>query len=132
MSQRNVEVLRAVYERWAEGDFRAGVDLFDPELVFVLRPGFPDAGIYRGPEGMRDYMLPFLAAWNKLTITAEEFVEAEGSVLVAVHQVGIGLESGIATELRYFMIWTFRGPAVVRLESVRSRDEAFEAVGLQD
>jgi hypothetical protein len=27
MSQENVEIVRAVYERWSEGDFRAHVDL---------------------------------------------------------------------------------------------------------
>jgi ketosteroid isomerase-like protein len=131
MSQRNVDVVHALYEGWAKGDFRAGADLLDSEFAFVLRPEFPDAGVYHGPEGMRDYMRLFLAAWNNLTITPTEFIEADGSLIVAVHQRGIGRESGIATELRYYQIWTFRGRAIIRLEGVRTRAEAFEAVGLQ-
>jgi hypothetical protein len=29
MSQENVELLRVIYDRFSEGDFRASVDLFD-------------------------------------------------------------------------------------------------------
>jgi hypothetical protein len=33
MSEENVEAIRAIYERWSEGDFRASVELFPIELV---------------------------------------------------------------------------------------------------
>ena len=39
MSEENVEVLRAVYERWGEGDFRSSTDVFDPLVVFVDAAG---------------------------------------------------------------------------------------------
>jgi hypothetical protein len=38
MSQENVDALRAVYDEWGNGNFRAGVDLYDPEVVFVQGP----------------------------------------------------------------------------------------------
>src|SRR5213078_3142932 len=50
MSQENVEVVRDVYERWSQGDFRTSVDVFDPLVLLVLRPEFPDAGTYLGRE----------------------------------------------------------------------------------
>jgi ketosteroid isomerase-like protein len=126
----HVETLRAVYDEWARGNFRTGVDLFDPDLVFSLRPEFPDANTYHGPEGLSGYMRMFLTSWNDLTMTAEEFIEADGSVVVAVYQRGIGRESGTPVELRYFQVWTFRGPKVIRFESIRTRAEALEVVGL--
>ena len=52
MSQENVEIVRGIFERWGEGDFRAGTDLFDPHVVLVLRPEFPDPGAYLGPEAV--------------------------------------------------------------------------------
>ena len=33
MSQENVEIVRAVYERFSEGDFRASADVLDPHVV---------------------------------------------------------------------------------------------------
>ncbi len=132
MSQENVEIVRSIYEEWARGNFRAGADLYDPYVLFVIRPEFPEAGTYLGPDSLRDYTLGLLTAWKDFTITAEEFIEAESSVVVAVRQRGIGQESGTPAELPYFQVWTFRGRAVIRLESVREREEALEAVGLRE
>lgn len=123
-------VLRAVYSEWARGNFRAGEDLWDADVVFSLRPEFPDAGTYNGSEGVRGYMVAFLSAWNDLTITATEIIAAGDSVVVAVSQRGIGRESGTPVELHYFHAWSFRGRKAIRFESIRDRADALEAVGL--
>ncbi len=129
MSEEHVETIRGVYERWREGDFSAGIELFDPLILFVMRPEFPDAGSYLGPERVAEYMRHFLEPWERITIEAEEIVGAGDSVVVAVSQRGTGGGSGADTELRYFHVWTFRGATVIRFESVRERAEAFAAVG---
>jgi ketosteroid isomerase-like protein len=132
MSGENVEIVRGIFERWGQGDFRAGTDLFDPHVVLVLRPGFPDAGAYVGAEGVAGYMRGFLEPWTHVTMEAEEVVEAGDSVLVGVRQRGVGDASGVPTELRYFQLFTFRGGRLIRLESIRERAEALEAAGLGD
>ena len=130
MSQENVEIVRAVYERWSEGDLRLSVDLFDPHVVFVLQPEFPDAGVYSGVEAIAAYTRGLLEPWTHFTIDAEEIVGAGDSVLAGVCQRAVGSSSGIATVLRYFMLWSFRGRKVIRVESFRERAEAVEAAGL--
>jgi ketosteroid isomerase-like protein len=132
MSQENVEAIRRVYEGWGEGDFRAGVDLLDPLVLFVLGTNFPDAGSYLGRESLANYMQGFLEPWSRITIEAEEFREAGDSVFVAVLQSGVGSESGAPTAFHYFQVWTFRGPRVIRLENFRERSEALEAAGLRE
>lgn len=132
MSQQNVEVQRAVYAEWGRGNFRAGPEIFDPQIVLILRPEFPDAGNYLGAGGVARYMRGFLSAWTELTITGKEFIEAGDTVVVAVHQRGVGVESGTPVELPYFQVWTFRGRAVIRLESVRDRAEALQAAGMAE
>ena len=130
MSQENVEAVRGVYERWAEGDFRASVDLFDPHVLLVMRPEFPDAGTYLGVEGIARYTRGFLEPWTRITIEAEEIADAGDSLVVAVRQRGVGSGSGAETEFRYFHVWSFRGGKVIRLETFRTRAEAREAAGL--
>jgi ketosteroid isomerase-like protein len=125
-----VEAIRPVYERWAGGDFGVDRDLFDPEMVLVMRPEFPDAGVYVGLEGLAEYSRGFLEPWTRITIEAEEMIEAGDSVVVAVRQSGVGSSSGAATELSYFHVWTLRGGRVIRLESIRERPQALAAVGL--
>jgi ketosteroid isomerase-like protein len=53
-------------------------------------------------------------------------------VLVGVRQRGVGTASGVPRELRYFMLWTFRGEKVIRIESIGGRHEALEAAGLRE
>ncbi len=136
MSDENVDIVRAIYERWSEGDFRASVDLLDPHVVLVLGPEFgpdsPDVGTYSGIEAVAAYTRGLLEAWTDFTMEAEEIVAAGDSVIVAVCQRGVGRISGVPTELRYFTLWSFRGRKVIRLESVRDRAQALEAAGLSE
>lgn len=131
MSEENVDLVRGVYERWSEGDFRASVELFDPHVILVLRPEFPDAGTYSGPEAIVAYTRGLLEAWTHFMMEAEEIVPAGDTVVAGVRQRGVGSTSGIPTELRYFMVWTF-GRKVIRIESIRERADALEAAGLSE
>ena len=127
-----VEVVRSIYERWGRGDFRAGVELYDPDIELVLRPEFPESGTYRGPERIRRYMREdFLSDLEHASIAAEEFVDAGDRVVVRVHQQATGPESRLTVGMRYYQVWTFRGGCVVRIESIRDRADALEAAGLR-
>ena len=131
MSRDKVEVTRRLYEGWGRGDFRTGVELYDPHVLLVLRPEFPDAGTYLGREGIARYHRELMAGWSDFTIAGEEFLDAGDSVVVGVRQWGVGVSSGAVTELRYFQVFTFRGDAIVRIESIKEREEALEAAGLR-
>jgi ketosteroid isomerase-like protein len=132
MSRENVEVVRAVYARWAHGDFSASLPLFDANLALVIDPEIPEGGTYVGSDGVREYMSRFLDSWESLTIAGESFEEVGDTVLVEVRQRGIGRGSGAPVETGYFQLWTFRGTKVVRLEVILSERRALEAVGLSE
>ena len=132
MSQENVDALRAMYAEWELGNFRAGGDLLDPDVLFMPRTDLPDAGRYLGPEGVAEFHRRWLKAWSDFSVAAQEFIEAENSVVVAVHMQGVGPGSGTPTALDYFDVWTFRGRAVVRRQQYRDRVDALEAVGLRE
>jgi ketosteroid isomerase-like protein len=133
MSQENVEIVRAIYEEWGKGNFRAGGDLWDRRVLFIPVAELPEAGDYLGPESVAEFMREFLQPWTNFTITAEELIEAGDSVVVAAHQRGVGRESGLVAELeQQFQVWTFRGRAVIRFEAFRERGDALEAVGLSE
>jgi ketosteroid isomerase-like protein len=130
MAEGNIEIVERVYESWGRGDFASGTDVLDPHVLMVVRSGFPDTGTYLGLEGIAEYTRGFLEPWSRITIEAEEIIPAGDSVVVATLQRGEGDASGAVTEFRYFHVWTFRGGRAIRLETVRERDEALEAVGL--
>jgi ketosteroid isomerase-like protein len=131
MSQENVEIVRAIYEQFAKGNFRAGGDLWDPRVVFIPAADLPDAGDHFGLEGVTTFMREFLQPWTNFTIAAEELIEAGDSVVVVARQRGEGRSTGLVAELeQQFQVWTFRGRSVIRFEAFRDRADALEAVGL--
>lgn len=132
MSQKNVGTMRRIYADWGQGKFSSGVERFDPNVMLVLRSEFPDAGVYVGPQEIANYMRDLFTAWTHFAIEAESFVDAGDTVVVGVRQSGTGPASRVETEIRYFQAWTFRGDAVIRIESIRERAQALEAVGLAE
>jgi ketosteroid isomerase-like protein len=130
--ERNAGVVRGIYAEWGKGNFRAGTDLYDAHILLVIRDDFPDAGVYVGPDEVRGYMRRFLADWTDAVIEAEDVRCAGDSVAVAVHQHATGSGSGASVDMRYWQAWTFRGGAVIRIESIKERAEALAAVGLQE
>jgi ketosteroid isomerase-like protein len=132
MSHDNVEVVRGIYAEWGKGNFRVGTDLFDSDVVLVIRAEFPDAGAYVGPDEIRGYMRHFLSSWTDAVIEAEDVFGAAERVAVAVHQQAIGTGSGLSVDMRYWQVWTFRGSAVTRIESIKTRSEVLDAVGLSE
>jgi ketosteroid isomerase-like protein len=131
MSQERVDTVRRIYARWGRGDFRAGAELYDPYVLLVLRPDFPDARAYLGPDEIRRYMREdFLADWEGAVIVGEEFLDAGDSVVVRVNQQATGPGSGASVALRYYQVWTFRGTSVIRIESIKEREDALRAAGL--
>ena len=131
MAAKNTETLHGIYARWAQGDFSAGPEHFDPNLVFIMRPEFPDSGTYLGLEQLAAYMRIFLEPWEWITIEATDLIEAGDSIIAVVTQRGMGIASQVEVEFNYFNVWTFRGPVIIRFETFREREEALAAVGLR-
>jgi ketosteroid isomerase-like protein len=127
-----LEKVRAVLARWGEGDFGSPVDIFDPEIVFVMSPGFPDEGAYYGLEAVQEYTRGFIEPWVRVTIEPLDLVESGDSVVAEVRQHGVGSGSGVETELVYWQVWSFRGDKVIRWQNFRTRADAFGAVGLNE
>ena len=126
-----MNTVRRIYDRWGRGDFSAGVELYDPHVVLVLRPEFPESGAHYGREGIERYMRDdFLQDFAQATISGEEFLDAGDSVVVYVDQRATGPRSGAPVRMRYYQVWTFRGASVIRIESIMERADALEAAGL--
>jgi ketosteroid isomerase-like protein len=130
MSEQNIEIVRGIYDGWARGDFAAATRHYHEGTVLVMRPEFPEAGTYRGLEGIRGYMKGFLAAFDRVTIDAENLVGEGDGVVADVHQVATGKGSGATVEMRYCQAWILREGRVDRFESIQDRADALAAAGL--
>jgi ketosteroid isomerase-like protein len=132
MSRGNVEIVRRIFEAWARGDFRAGIGDLDPHVMLITRPDFPEFGVFVGLDGVSDFMRSFLEGWERLSIETKHLQAVGDTVMAHVVQHGKGRASGIEADQTYFMLFTFRGKKIVRIENVIDEGEALEAVGLKD
>src|SRR4051812_3603912 len=134
MSQENEVGRGRCREGGGSGDFEEGTELYDPNVLMVLRREFGLAsGRYCGPEEIAEYMRNvFLAEWDGALIAGEEFLDAGDSVVVRVDQRAKGRQSGTPVHMRYFQVWSFRGRSVIRIESVIEGADALEAAGLSE
>jgi ketosteroid isomerase-like protein len=131
MSEENVEIVQRIFDGWANGNFGSGLTDLAPDVVFVVRHPFPEAVETAGPDGIQEYMRRFLDNWKSYAVEATD-LRAVGDIVVAdAVQHGEGKASGIEMEQQFFMLFTFRGGKIVRIESILERGQALEAAGLR-
>jgi ketosteroid isomerase-like protein len=131
MSQENVERVRRGYEhfnRTGEVDYSG----LDPEVVYDVSRRTFDPLVYRGHEGVREFVALIREQWATMRLEFQEFVDAGDKVVVSIRLIGVGKESGVETTANAAHVWTFRDGKVVRQTTFQTMDEALEAAGLQE
>ena len=132
MSQANVELVRAAFEKFLQGRSDFGAELLDPEVVWDSSqlPALDIGAMYRGPEGVRQFWREWLAAWE--TVQFEyELIDAGDQVVALIDQRMRGRSAGVEVAFgRYAHVYTFRDGLIVHWKGYMSQAEALEAVGL--
>jgi ketosteroid isomerase-like protein len=135
MSQENVEVVRSASEAWSRGGLEAWLKLFDPAVVWTVRPDLPDAGVYRGHEGLRQLSGRFEEVLADQWYEPQEFIECgDEFVIVPLHWGGRGRMSGVEVAERQGETWVFtvRNGKIREVREYRHMSEALEAAGLSE
>jgi ketosteroid isomerase-like protein len=127
----NVEIVRRGFEDFARtGDFDP--ELFDPEVEFDNSNAMLDAAVYRGPEGLREYLTLMREMWKQVRFEPHELIPVgEAKVVVSVRMIVVGRD-GIETVARNAQVVTLREGTVIHMKAFQSKAEALEAVGLSE
>ena len=128
MSEENVEVVRKAiaYEYDGIGDRAEAEAIFDPDVVLNPTDEVPSSGF----GAMRSDMERWASAFDELTVTIEEIIDAGEQVVVVAHHQGRGRKSGVSVDTRFYEVYTLREGKVSRVDEYTERAEAFEAAGL--
>lgn len=98
----SVELVRLgfeMFEREGPTSFRALIDLANPEIECYAAPGIEPSGRHHGHEAVLRWLEEWFEAWEEFSMQPIEFIEAdEGVVVVLLHQVARGRESGVEVE----------------------------------
>jgi len=133
MSQENVELVRRLNDLYNTRDFDELGKLMEPDFVWEMsRVEMPDSVRHAGLTALRRFVDTWDEGFASDHVEVEEMFDAGDRVLVVIHHSGRGRTSGIEVDQRYAMVWTLRDGRAVRMDMYPTRDEALEAVGLEE
>jgi ketosteroid isomerase-like protein len=133
MSNENVEVVRRLFDAQARNDVDTIRELYDPSIQWDDVSGlWGDWGARRGRDGIRDAFASWFEAFEDVTFTAEDFLDAGEHVVVVTRIRGRGRGSGLVVDQSITLLWTLSGGRVTRVGGYRERSEALQAAGLSE
>jgi uncharacterized protein len=131
MARGKVDLIRHGLERFAERDIDAWLGCFDPDVSVREDPFIPDAGEYRGHEGLMRWMRIMERNWEEFHVEGEDFIQSGDDVVTRVRVWGRGRGSGADVDQRFGSIFTVRDGRVVQWTIFGRWDDALRAAGLE-
>lgn len=132
MSREHMELVRRVVASDAHGFFEA----FDEHIVCDVRSA-SDASldfseVLVGWKAVSDGYRRWWGTFTDYSFTVEEMIDAGQSVILRIHERGVGKGSGLPIERDSIQVWTLLEGRIVRIGFYPSRESALEAVGLPE
>jgi ketosteroid isomerase-like protein len=128
MSVENVEIVRAAQEHFN----RVG-EPYWPCLhreVVVYDHDIPDGKVYRGHDGVTEWLADWGSAWESFELKPEELIDAGDQVIEVFTMTVRGKGSGIQINRRDAILNTLSGGLVIRMDYYNNVDQACAAAGL--
>ena len=125
MAKANVEVVRAIYDGWHEGE--SVRHLIDENLEYVNPPDAVESGTRHGRKALDAVR----EVYSDFRVEVERLIDAGDDVVVIGTAHGTGA-SGVKVEFRLGYIWTIRDGRAIRMRWFNEPDEALAAVGLSE
>ena len=126
-----MKIVSRSYDAFGRGDPEAALAAFDPEIE-AYDHDIPDAGEYRGFEGLMRWQADWERSWESWRWVPEEFIEAGDRVVAILRVHAKGRQSGLEVERVDGAVWTLRDGKCVRLDYYGNREQALEAAGLSE
>jgi uncharacterized protein len=131
MSRENVETVRRGYEHFnRSGDVDYSV--LDPEIIYDLSRRTFDSLVFRGHDGVREFLRLIREQWASRRMEPQDLIDAGDKVVASVRLVGVGRQSGVETMASAAHVWTLREGKIVRLTVFQTMEEALDAARLRD
>jgi ketosteroid isomerase-like protein len=130
MQDSNVERVRMIFDRFAEGGIEGAMEFLDEDVLIEIPPDLsaePDE--YRGHDGVRRYFAGFDGMIEELRYEPIELIAAGDDVIAHVRLSGRGVSSGVDVDLETFVLHRLEGGRVVRMRPYPSLEDAKRAAG---
>jgi ketosteroid isomerase-like protein len=130
MSLENIEIMRRVFDAFNRHDAEAGRGVLAADVEWEIAIGAPDDGLYRGPDGVRQWFRAWTADFDEIRYEVNELTDAGDDVFAAVVAVARGRKSRLETRREFFAVYTLRDRLIVRAQVFSDRLSALAAASL--
>jgi ketosteroid isomerase-like protein len=125
---QDVERLRDAYQAFNEGGVEAFLERLAPDFHVRDRDSAPDRQTRYGREGIIQLFDSYMEAFDALRLDPEEFIDADGQIVVSLRQWVRGKGSGAEVVGHIAHVWTLRGSDMYRLRIFADKDRALDAL----
>ena len=132
MSQENVEVVRRLFEAWNVRDIEGLVGLSDPDCEWSPFRAQLEGVVYRGHEGIREFVRDMDEDWEAFRIDPAEFRRRDQRVAVIGHVRALGRGTGVEVDSVAGFVFELRAGRIARLVSHSDPAVALAAVGMSE
>jgi len=131
MSQENLEVVRASFAAWNEGDMDAFGELLAPDVIVRAPEGWPEPGPFVGRDAALREFAQLRKTWDDDYFDlVSDFIDVGGRVAVRFIWRVVGHGPGSNVELTG--VFTVRKRTINYLEYFWDHAEALEGLGLSE
>lgn len=111
----NVDIIKRLYQAFAEGDLDAVAALLDPCVEWIEADGIPYGGVYQGYEEVFNGVFAKIGAeWDNFTAHVEQFIDAGDIVVTLGSDSGIYKATGKQMIAPTASIWTLKNGKVIK------------------
>lgn len=128
MSQENLEVVRRAFATFNARAVDDLVGLSDPDSEWLPFRAQLEGMVYRGHEGIRQWVRDMDDDWEAFRIDPVEFHDRDDRIVVIGHVQALGRTSGVGVDSEAGFLFELRGGRIVRVVSYSDPAAALEAV----
>lgn len=114
------------------GDIEMALETFyDPDVEWHgTIGGFEEGHVVHGHAAVMKGFEDYFDSWERLDLRPVELIDTGAELVVFVHEIARGRQSGIVVESDTATISTLRDGIIVRVRSFMNRNDALEAAGV--
>jgi ketosteroid isomerase-like protein len=128
VSQENVEVVRRAFTTFNARAVDDLVDLSDPDSEWLPFRAQLEGMVYRGHDGIRQFVRDMDDDWEAFRIDPIEFHDRDDRIVVIGHVRALGRTSGVDVDSEAGFLFELRAGRIARVVSYSDPAFALEAV----
>lgn len=132
MSNRNIELIRSLYNNFATGNVPAVLAAMSPDIIWNEAENFPyaDGNPYIGPKAVLNGVFARCGGeWDGFAVKVDEVLDAGDTIIATGRYLGTFKATGRAQNTQMAHIWHIANGKVVRFQQYADTLQVARVIG---